>query len=215
MEIFNAVDENIESSLLQTIRIPKNLLFLSDKLPQPNYEKKPNKKNNNSFSDENKNELPDININQKANISKRRNEKRSEKDSSENNTIRNRENSEEKNSNEKQTNLYIPSNSDENKSKNNDNNNDGDIQAAPKRKKRIDNNDRSLDNIINNNVYSTALGSNNIKILKSENLDNSNNSLIRDRSPYDEASLGRRKNKDSNNIMMLPNIKNQINYDLK
>lgn len=35
---------------MQTIRIPKNLLFLSDKLPQPNYERK----NNNSG------ELPEI-----------------------------------------------------------------------------------------------------------------------------------------------------------
>ena len=38
-------DENYESSLLQTIRVPKNLLFLTDRLPQANYEKIPNKKN--------------------------------------------------------------------------------------------------------------------------------------------------------------------------
>lgn len=38
---------------MQTIRIPKNLLFLSDKLPQPNYER--NKKTNINSS-----ELPDI-----------------------------------------------------------------------------------------------------------------------------------------------------------
>ena len=42
---------------MQTIRIPKNLLFLSDKLPQPNYE---NSKNNKSG------DLPEIRqINQK------------------------------------------------------------------------------------------------------------------------------------------------------
>jgi hypothetical protein len=44
--------------LLQTIRVPKNLLFLSDKLPQPNYEK--TIKKNNSFTKKNINELPDI-----------------------------------------------------------------------------------------------------------------------------------------------------------
>jgi hypothetical protein len=48
-----------DQSLLQTIRIPKNLLFLSDKLPQPNYEKI-NKKNYNSFTKKNQNDLPDI-----------------------------------------------------------------------------------------------------------------------------------------------------------
>lgn len=40
---------------MQTIRIPKNLLFLSDKLPQPNYEIT---KNNNT-------ELPEIKTNQR------------------------------------------------------------------------------------------------------------------------------------------------------
>ena len=45
MEFLKANDENEESSLLQTIRIPKNLLFLTDKLPQANYEKIPNKRN--------------------------------------------------------------------------------------------------------------------------------------------------------------------------
>jgi NIMA (never in mitosis gene a)-related kinase len=38
-------DENYESSLLQTIRIPKNLLFLTDRLPGANYEKIQTKKN--------------------------------------------------------------------------------------------------------------------------------------------------------------------------
>jgi len=200
--------------LLQTIRIPKNLLFLSDKLPQPNYEKKPTRKhNNNSFSDDTKNELPDININQKANISKRRNEKKS--DNGENNNNKNKENSEEINSNEKQIYTCNESNSEEVKSKNNDNNNDLEPQAIVKKKKRMEKNDRSLDNIINSNIYSNALGSNNIKILKNENLDNSNNSLLRDRSQYDDASLPKKKNRENNNIMMLPNIKNQINYDIK
>ena len=49
-------DENYESSLLQTIRVPKNLLFLTDRLPQANYEKIPNKKNM-SFQNSS---LPDV-----------------------------------------------------------------------------------------------------------------------------------------------------------
>lgn len=54
----NFTEENEDQSLLQTIRIPKNLLFLSDKLPQPNYERPSNK--NHSFTKKNNNDLPDI-----------------------------------------------------------------------------------------------------------------------------------------------------------
>jgi len=36
---FTGEQENEDKALLQTIRIPKNLLFLSDKLPKPNYSK--------------------------------------------------------------------------------------------------------------------------------------------------------------------------------
>lgn len=63
-------DSNEDQALLQTIRVPKNLLFLSDKLPQPNYEKV-NKKNH-SFTKKTQNDLPEIglrnNINQSNNI---------------------------------------------------------------------------------------------------------------------------------------------------
>ena len=187
------------------------MLFLTDKLPQPNYEKRSNRKSNNSFTEE-KTELPDIKLNQKINLSKKKNEKKSDKDSSERINIQ-KESSRERNSTEKK-NPLLPS---QDLSKNllytednniNNNNFDLDTQEAPKKRRGMENNDRSLDNIINQNINS------NIKILKSENLDNSNNSLIRDRSPYDEAVSGRRKNRE-NNIMMLPNIKNQINYEVK
>jgi len=194
--------------LLQTIRIPKNLLFLTDKLPQPNYEKRPNRKSNNSFT-EDKTELPEIKMNPKANLSKRKNDKKSDKDSSENINVK-KDSSDERHSTEKK-NPYLPSHD---LSKNNlyteenNNNNNLDLEVAHKKRRRVENNDRSLDNIINQNIHS------NIKILKSENFDNSNNSLIRDRSPYDEASSGRRRKRDSN-IMMLPNIKNQVNYEVK
>lgn len=50
-------DATEDLALLQTIRIPKNLLFLSDKLPQPNYEKQ-SLKNYHSFL--NKNDLSEI-----------------------------------------------------------------------------------------------------------------------------------------------------------
>jgi hypothetical protein len=69
----NYQDEIEDQALLQTIKIPKNLLFLSDKLPQANYEKQVNKKNN-SFTKKNVNDLPDIRMN--AVISKIQTKKR-------------------------------------------------------------------------------------------------------------------------------------------
>jgi hypothetical protein len=53
-------EPNEDQALLQTIRVPKNLLFLSDKLPQPNYEKVVKK--NHSFTKKNQNDLPEIGI---------------------------------------------------------------------------------------------------------------------------------------------------------
>lgn len=46
-----------DNQLLQTIRIPKNLLFLTDRLPQANYERMPTIKKNHSFQN---NGLPEI-----------------------------------------------------------------------------------------------------------------------------------------------------------
>ena len=48
MEFFKTVTEEMhpDNSLLQTIKIPKNLLFLTDRLPQANYEKVSKKGNN-------------------------------------------------------------------------------------------------------------------------------------------------------------------------
>ncbi len=43
---FAGDQDNEDKALLQTIRIPKNLLFLSDKLPKPNYVKKMRSSNN-------------------------------------------------------------------------------------------------------------------------------------------------------------------------
>ena len=61
METFKNPEDFEEMTLLQTIRIPKNLLFLTDKLPQANYEKIPMKKNL-SFSN-NKNDYNNNNNN--------------------------------------------------------------------------------------------------------------------------------------------------------
>ncbi len=46
MEFFKTYsdDTHHDNNLLQTIRIPKNLLFLTDRLPQANYEKSIGKK---------------------------------------------------------------------------------------------------------------------------------------------------------------------------
>ena len=43
---FAGEDDNEDRCLLKTIHMPRNLLFLSDKLPKPNYEKKFNSSNN-------------------------------------------------------------------------------------------------------------------------------------------------------------------------
>ena len=52
---FGNEDENEDKCLLKTIHMPKNLLFLSDKLPKPNYDKNfknTNNNNNNNSNDE-------------------------------------------------------------------------------------------------------------------------------------------------------------------
>jgi NIMA (never in mitosis gene a)-related kinase len=50
---FGGDDENEDKCLLKTIHMPKNLLFLSDKLPKPNYDKQ--FKDTNKGEEENKN----------------------------------------------------------------------------------------------------------------------------------------------------------------
>lgn len=75
-------DENEDQALLQTIRIPKNLLFLSDKLPQANYDKSNNKKNH-SFTKKGSNDLPDIRANNPINKKQKIKEQSEEASSSE------------------------------------------------------------------------------------------------------------------------------------
>ncbi len=58
---FAGEQDNEDKALLQTIKMPKNLLFLSDKLPKPNYSK--------SIQNIKSNSLDKININNFGNIS--------------------------------------------------------------------------------------------------------------------------------------------------
>lgn len=55
IEIFKAHEENEDSNLLQTIRIPKNLLFLTERLPKANYNKQVK-----TFTKKADNDLPEI-----------------------------------------------------------------------------------------------------------------------------------------------------------
>ena len=198
LEVFKSFEENEESSLLQTIRIPKNLLFLTDKLPQPNYEKRQNKKNH-SFTEENKDSLPEIKMNQK-NIIRKRSDKKYDKENKDSDN-------EER---QKEHRLSMPNHLPTQNGVSEDSNiklNNQQVIPIPKKKRRIENNDRSMDNIISPNIYSSALNgssNNNIKILKSENYDN-NNSILRDKSPYEDSPLLKKKKE----LMMLPNIRNQ------
>ena len=217
LEMFKCNDENEEATLLQTIRIPKNLLFLTEKLPQANYEKRIYKKHN-SFTDENKESLPEIK-NQK-NLIRRKSDKISDKkydiDIRESDK---KENSEERKNNHDRISVgnYLPTQNAISEDNGNVRINNEQI-IIPKKKRRIENNDRSLDNIISHGVYSNALngsgiGSNNVKILKSENYEiRNNNSMLQDKSPYDESPGIKKKNKD---LMQLPNIRHQQNYDNK
>lgn len=192
MENFKNHEDNEEMTLLQTIRIPKNLLFLTDKLPQANYEKIPIKKNL-SFSN-NKNDY-----NEKAKIKIKKTIKKNEnknRDYSENkeNRDKNYENDEEINPSQKK---YIK----------NDNDSEEEIQAN-KRKKH-----GSLDN----SHLSGGNNASNIKVIKSiENNHEINNSIVRDKSPHNEKERrvrerergDRDRERDNSNALHLPNIKN-------
>ena len=66
------IDEKEEQALLKTIRIPKNLLFLGNQLPKPNYEKikkkiELNTKTANHHNIMMKTKLPKLNLNSKRN----------------------------------------------------------------------------------------------------------------------------------------------------
>jgi hypothetical protein len=219
MENFKNNDDYEEMTLLQTIKIPKNLGFLTDKLPQANYEKIPNKRNlsfTNNNNEKGKNKLKK-NI-KKLEISKDNQENRDNKD----------KNEEENNNNINNANANkIHAKKDKDK----DNDLEEDI-ISNKRKKH-----GSLDqsHISGNN------GANIKHIKNTENIE-VNNSLIkerdrerdRDRDRDRERDKDRERDRDreierekssyadrekrikeinSNNVLNLPNIKNKGSLD--
>ena len=200
MEFLKANDENEESSLLQTIRIPKNLLFLTDKLPQANYEKIPNKRNL-SFNNVNNYELPDINKNLKIKKSLKKSDRKDIKEKK--NFSENKEN---KDKNILPNNPHHEHNHIDSKSSNN---NEEDLVKKYEQEQDENNSSplrkRKKPEILNGSWDHSQISGNNLKIIK--NSDN-NSSMHRDKSPYIEEN--KRKNNKENN---LPNIKNQISQE--
>ena len=196
MDFFKNIDDNEESSLLQTIRVPKNLLFLTDKLPQPNYEKIPNKRNL-SFTN-NKSELPDING---KNINRTKKTKRPEKKEIQKDNKK--EYSEKKDIRDRH---IIQLNNDAN-----------DEEIVKKKIEKIDDEQEEMKKkrIAANLDYSQLSGgkrensavNHNIKIIKNSDMD-INLSIAREKSPVNEE---KRKIKEAN--MMLPNIKGQASVE--
>lgn len=196
MDFFKNADDNEESSLLQTIRVPKNLLFLTDKLPQPNYEKIPNKRNL-SFTN-NKTELPNIhgkNV-QRSKKTKRPEKKEMPKDNK-------KEYSEKKENKDRHSLQHINDGNDEEIL----------IKKIEKieedhdeiKKKRLA---ASLDQShLSGGKRENSAVNRNIKIIKNSDLD-INTSIVREKSPGNEE---RRKIKEAN--IMLPNIKAQASVE--
>jgi hypothetical protein len=219
MENFKNNEDSEEMTLLQTIKIPKNLGFLTDKLPQANYEKIPNKRNL-SFS----------NNNEKGKIKLKKNIKKIEK--SKENNLENKENYEDYKDKEKE------------KDKDKENNAAGVAAIISNKKYAKKENEDEEDTMANKRKKHTSLdqshisGNNaaNIKVIKNiENID-VNNSLIKERdkennrdrerdrdrererdrdreierekSPYNDKER-RMKEINSNNALNLPNIKNK------
>ena len=191
LEIYKSFDENEEFTLLQTIRIPKNLNLLTNKLPQPCYEKKIKAKTS-SFTEENKESLPDIKMIQN-NLIQKKSGKKNEK--------------EEENKKEDKSSVITTQNIN-NTEENKLNNEEINIQ---KKKRRLENDNRSLDNIKRNEIYRS--NNNNIKVIKSENFDKNNiKGIIREKSPNEDSALLKKKREF---MSLLPNIKNQQNNENK
>ena len=112
MENFKNTEDYEEMTLLQTIKIPKNLGFLTDKLPQANYEKIPNKRNL-SFS----------NNNEKGKIKLKKNTKKLEKTKDYSENKDNKDNNDDDNNNNPSK-KYIK----------NDNEDDEDVMANKRKK---------------------------------------------------------------------------------
>jgi hypothetical protein len=132
-------DGTEEMTLLQTIKIPKNLGFLTDKLPQANYEKFPNKRN-----------LSFTNNNEKGKIKLKKNIKKIEKEKD--HADENKDNNEDEQGNKKYHNI-----------------DEDEDNTVNKRKKRgsLDHSQISGVNNNNNNNIKVIKNTENIEINKS------------------------------------------------
>ena len=186
MENFKNEEDFEEMTLLQTIRIPKNLLYLTEKLPQANYEKIPNKKNL-SFSN-NKN-----NYQEKGKIKLKKNLKKVEKtkEYSENKENKDKNANYENNEDEINMKKYVK----------NDNESDDGLKSNKKKKQGS----LDLSHLSGNN------GSH-LKVIKNTDNIEINNSVVREKSTKNDKEK-RIKDINSNNGVHLPNIKNQGSVD--
>ncbi len=224
MDFFKNIDDNEESSLLQTIRVPKNLLFLTDKLPQANYEKIPNKRNL-SFTN-NKSELPDIHG---KNLHRSKKTKRPEKKEAPKEYKK--EYSEKQQQDNKDRISIQPNNDANNDEDNNAVNNkkidkiiDEEHQEETKKKRvaaSLDHSHLSGGNKREISVAAANNNHNNIKAIKNsqDNIMDINSSIVRERekSPLNVNEESKRKMKEAS-VNNLPSIKSiasveYIKYD--
>ena len=200
-----------ESELLKTIRIPKNILFLTDRLPGANYE--PNGKNKKEMNNSKKNTFPNNNL---PDIKKKI------IDGIENN--KKNEEGEKKNDNhslekDKKKNISLEKDKNNNNNTNNNSNiinNNKNERSSSKKDKENNNNNNKINNS-NINVNKSS----NLKIIKSDSKSKLNNSsnIINNNSQIHNNSSSVEEKKINLNINERSNSKNNIsrspnnNYD--
>ena len=206
---FGGDDENEDKCLLKTIHMPKNLLFLSDKLPKPNYDKQ--FKDTNKGEEENKNyrsfnKMGIINNNLKSNTNNTVNET-----TKENNIL---------NIHQKRPVKLIPLN--------NNLNNNININSIIEREKEnilmnkenskqdlyllLNNQNKNNNNILNMKNKSTNNSSNNLVINKSiNNLPSNNNKITLKKEDMYYINVISKQKEDLRKLM-LKNNNRRLNY---
>jgi hypothetical protein len=206
---FGGDDENEDKCLLKTIHMPKNLLFLSDKLPKPNYDKQ--FKDTNKGEEENKNyrsfnKMGMINNNLKSNTNNTVNET-----TKENNIL---------NIHQKRPVKLIPLN--------NNLNNNININSIIEREKEnilmnkenskqdlyllLNNQNKNNNNILNMKNKSTNNSSNNLVINKSiNNLPSNNNKITLKKEDMYYINVISKQKEDLRKLM-LKNNNRRLNY---
>ena len=199
-----------ESELLKTIRIPKNILFLTDRLPGANYE--PNGKNKKDMNNSKKNTFPNNNL---PDIKKKL------IDGIENN--KKNDDGEKKNDNhsiEKDKKKNVSLEKDKSTINNNNNNNKSNIINNNKNERSSSKNNKENNNI-NNNSHINVNKSSNLKIIKNDSKSKLNNSsnIINNNSQIHNISSSVEEKKINLNINERSSSKNHIsrspnnNYD--